>query len=220
MTPLKSTTQPLSVISCCFEVIHSHDRYQNGFCLFTIDLFRGGSPANAMRAGTLHSSPTHLQKLGLFLVPGKHFLTISWGKKEPFSKTLAGLSFPLMCPWSPVPQLEVHLWVPVRATPSPGTPWLTSTTPLSSLPGQSGQDILLPGGSSLGPLILLGRVFDLCSSLMAQLVKNLPAVWAIWVRSLGWEDPLEKEKATHSSILAWRTPQTVQSTGSQRVGHN
>ena len=40
---------------------------------------------------------------------------------------------------------------------------------------------------------------------MAQLVKNPPAVWETWVRSLGWEDPLEKGKATHSSILAWRS---------------
>ena len=40
-------------------------------------------------------------------------------------------------------------------------------------------------------------------------VKNLPAAWEIWVRSLGWEDPLEKGKATHSSILAWRIPWTV-----------
>ena len=39
---------------------------------------------------------------------------------------------------------------------------------------------------------------------MAQLVKNLPAMWETWVLSLGWEDPLEKGKATHSSILAWR----------------
>ena len=39
---------------------------------------------------------------------------------------------------------------------------------------------------------------------MAQLVKNLPTMWETWVRSLGWEDPLEKGKATHSSILAWR----------------
>ena len=38
---------------------------------------------------------------------------------------------------------------------------------------------------------------------MAQLVKNLPAMWDIWVRSLGWEDPLEDGKTTHSSILAW-----------------
>ena len=42
------------------------------------------------------------------------------------------------------------------------------------------------------------------TSLVAQLVKNLPAMWETWVRSLGWEDPLEKGKATHSSILAWR----------------
>ena len=40
------------------------------------------------------------------------------------------------------------------------------------------------------------------ASLVPQLVKNLPAVWETWVQSLGWEDPLEKEKATHSSILA------------------
>ena len=46
---------------------------------------------------------------------------------------------------------------------------------------------------------------------MAQLVKNLPAVWETWVQSLGCEDPLEKEKATHSSILAWRVPWTVYS---------
>ena len=47
------------------------------------------------------------------------------------------------------------------------------------------------------------------ASLVAQLVKNLPAMWETCVRSLGQEDPLEKEKATHSSILAWRIPWTV-----------
>ena len=41
---------------------------------------------------------------------------------------------------------------------------------------------------------------------MAQLVNNLPAMRETWVRSLGWEDPLEKGRATHSSILAWRSP--------------
>ena len=46
-------------------------------------------------------------------------------------------------------------------------------------------------------------------SLVAQLVKNWPARQETWVRSLGWEDPLEKGKATHSSILAWRIPWTV-----------
>ena len=47
------------------------------------------------------------------------------------------------------------------------------------------------------------------SSLIAQLVKNLPAMRETWVPSLGWEDPLEKGKATHSSILAWGIPWTV-----------
>ena len=47
------------------------------------------------------------------------------------------------------------------------------------------------------------------ASLVAQMVKNPPAMWETCVRSLGWEDLLEKGKATHSSILAWRTPWTV-----------
>ena len=47
------------------------------------------------------------------------------------------------------------------------------------------------------------------ASLVAQLVENPLAMWEIWVRSLGWEGPLEKGKAIHSSILAWRIPQTV-----------
>ena len=58
---------------------------------------------------------------------------------------------------------------------------------------------------------------------MAQIVKNLPAMQETWVRFLGGEDLLEKEMATHSSILAWRIPWTeepgrLQSTGLQRVG--
>ena len=56
--------------------------------------------------------------------------------------------------------------------------------------------------------------------LVAQLVKNPPAVWETWVQSLGWEDSLEKGKATHFSILAWRTARTIQSMGLQRVGHD
>ena len=47
------------------------------------------------------------------------------------------------------------------------------------------------------------------ASMVAQLVRNTPAIWETWVRSLGWEDPLEKGTATHSSILAWRIPQAV-----------
>ena len=60
---------------------------------------------------------------------------------------------------------------------------------------------------------------------MAQMVKNLPAMQETWVQSLGWEDPLEKEVATHSSILAWRIPWTeepdwLQSLGLQRIRHD
>ena len=63
------------------------------------------------------------------------------------------------------------------------------------------------------------------ASLVAQMVKCLPAVWETQVRSLVWEDPLEKEMATHSSTLAWKIPWTeetgrLQSTGSQRVRHD
>ena len=70
---------------------------------------------------------------------------------------------------------------------------------LSSIPGS---------GRSTGE----GTGYPLqCSwaSLVAQLVNNPPAMWETWVRSLGWEDPLEKGKATHSSVLAWRIPWTV-----------
>ena len=57
------------------------------------------------------------------------------------------------------------------------------------------------------------------------MVKRLPATWETWVRFLGWEDPLEKEMAIHSSTLAWKIPWTeepdrLQSVGSQRVGHD
>ena len=58
------------------------------------------------------------------------------------------------------------------------------------------------------------------ASPVAQLVKNLPALWETWVQPLGWEDPLEKGKATHSSILAWRIPWTLSSMGLQRIRHN
>ena len=59
----------------------------------------------------------------------------------------------------------------------------------------------------------------------AQTVKRLAAVRETWIQSLGWEDPLEKEMATHSSTLAWKIPRTeepvgLQSMGSQRVGHD
>ena len=73
----------------------------------------------------------------------------------------------------------------------------------------AGNPGLIPGsgisaGEGKGYALQYSRV-----SIVAQLVKNLPAVQETWVRSLGWEDPLEKGKATHSSIPAWRIPRTV-----------
>ena len=56
------------------------------------------------------------------------------------------------------------------------------------------------------------------ASLVVQRLKSLPAMWETWVRSLGQEDPLEKEMATHSSILAWRIPWTQELGGLQSTG--
>ena len=63
------------------------------------------------------------------------------------------------------------------------------------------------------------------ASLVAQMVKNLPAMWETWVQLLGWEDSLKKGMTTHSSILAWKIPWTEEpdrllSMGSQRVRHH
>ena len=76
----------------------------------------------------------------------------------------------------------------------------------------------------------VGNLISGCSafswaSLVAQRLKHLPAMWETWVRSLGQEDALEKEMATHSSILAWtipwmEEPDGIQSTGSQKVRHD
>ena len=81
---------------------------------------------------------------------------------------------------------------------------------------------LVPSGKPIQPnqILLFWHTF-----LVAQTVKRLPIMWETWVWSLGWEDPLEKGMATHSSILAWKIPWTeepgrLQSMGSQRVGHD
>ena len=74
-------------------------------------------------------------------------------------------------------------------------------------------------------MIQTPQLFSFKASLVAQSVKHLPSVPETQVQSLGWEDPLEKEMAAHSSIVAWEIPWTVEpsrllSTGSQRVGHD
>ena len=76
-----------------------------------------------------------------------------------------------------------------------------------------------------GPLSLRFSESISSRALVAQMVKHLPIMWETQVRSLGWEDPLEKEMAIHSRILAWKIPWTedpgrLQSMGSQKVGHD
>ena len=90
---------------------------------------------------------------------------------------------------------------------------LTGRFPDSSVGKESiynvGDSGLIPGlGRSNGGGIGYPLQYSWASP-VAQLVKNPPAMRETWVRSLGWEDPLEKGKATHSSILAWRIPRTV-----------
>ena len=101
-------------------------------------------------------------------------------------------------------------------------------------PGSSAGKESVYNAGDLGLIPGLGRPpgegigYPLQSSwafLVAQRVKNMPAVQETWVLSLGWEDPLEEGVATHSSILAWRIPWTeepggLQSVELQRVGHD
>ena len=96
--------------------------------------------------------------------------------------------------------------------------WTTREFPLFIFPDSSvgkesacnaGDPDSIPGlGRSAGERIGY-PLQDSWGFLLVQLVKNPPVMWEAWVRSLGWEDPLEKGKATHSSILAWRIPWTI-----------
>ena len=90
-----------------------------------------------------------------------------------------------------------------------------SRTRLRRLSSSSGSPSNIP--FSALPCFIFPQVTHRWASLVAQLVKNLSAMRETWVRSLGWEYSLEKGRATHSSVLAWRIPWTVQSIGSQRV---
>ena len=88
-------------------------------------------------------------------------------------------------------------------------PWASLIAPLvNNLPAM--QEILLDSWSGRSAVEGIGYPLQYSwASLVAQLVKNLPVIWETWVQPLGWEDPLEKGKGTHSSILAWRIPWTV-----------
>ena len=70
----------------------------------------------------------------------------------------------------------------------------------------------------LGSGYIRKQYIDFRTSLMAQTVKNPPAMWETWVRSLGWEDPLEKEMAIHTSFLAWEFPWAEEPGGLESMG--
>ena len=109
------------------------------------------------------------------------------------------------------------LLIRIRDSAGPAALYLASYGLAVRIPG------FHPGGPGSAPI--MGTENTLRASLVAQRLKHLPAMRETWVRSLGQEDPLEKEMATHSSILAWRIPWTeepvgLQSTGLQRVRHD
>ena len=111
-----------------------------------------------------------------------------------------------------------------RGLPNPEIESVSSALQADSIPTE------LPGKCCWGRYLHLKRLWGNSPGsplhfLVAQTVKNLPAMQETWVRLLGEKDPLEKGIATHSSILAWRSPWTqqpgrLQSMGLQRVGHN
>ena len=99
---------------------------------------------------------------------------------------------------------SLRCWVQV--TVSPGGMGIPSTSAGKETACNAGDPGLIPGlGSSPGEGIGYPLQHS-WASWVAQMVKNLPAVWETWVQSLGWEDPLEEGMATYSSILAWRIP--------------
>ena len=95
------------------------------------------------------------------------------------------------------------------------------------MPRATGEDVSFPGNggsSGTGPASLVGILALILkavrneASLVAQIVKNLPAMQETWVQSLGQEDPLKKDIATHPSVFAWRIPWTEEPGGLQSLG--
>ena len=76
----------------------------------------------------------------------------------------------------------------------------------------------IPRSKSMGERIDLAYLPQCRASLVAQTLKHLPAMWETWVQSLGWEDPLEKEMAIHSSTLAWKIPWMMEPGWLQAMG--
>ena len=123
-------------------------------------------------------------------------------------------------------QMHQHIYTSLVDT----TEWLHFHFPLSCIEEGNGNPLRCSclknprdGGASWAAIYGVTQSWTRLKQqqqLVAQLVESLPAMRETWIRSLGWEDPLEKRTATHSSILAWKIPWIVQSMGSQRVGHD
>ena len=118
----------------------------------------------------------------------------------------------LYCSWTPVSS-PFLTFQPLPPTPFQRFDYIIDSFPDSSVGKEStcnaGDPGLIPGlgrspGEGIGYPLQYSWAF-----IVAKLVKNPPAMWETWVRSLGWEDPLEKGNASYSSILAWRIPWTI-----------
>ena len=165
--------------------------------------FRGPCPLTV--AGTVIPGAGPGMKQGLFLET-----TVCSTRQTRQEGTVPGP------PWSPCSHTEGSATAPEANTHrvwarSAWLPWVLHHGPPVSALGFAADGGPSTGQVDLGPLVSRGRCWTLGA------VKTPPAVRETWVRSLGWEDPLEKGKASHSSVLAWRI---LQSTGSQRVGHD
>ena len=140
-------------------------------------------------------------------LPGYQHL---WGDEEAANKSSLDLFHFLLCPCSSCPHMFAFPNLCLSHRPflyhKEGFPHSSFGKESSCNAGDPGS---IPGsGSSAGEGI--GYPFQYSwASLVAQLVKNLSSMRDTWVQSLGWEDPLENGKATHSSILAWRIPWTA-----------
>ena len=139
--------------------------------------------------------------------------------------TRASTPLPALRPWGLI-SLGLYPWC-VSSAPKFGSFFILCTLiPVPSTTHRSLTPFHTPSGTGSKPLVKsLTTLYLLGASLVAQMVKNLPAVQETWVQSLGQEDSLEKGMTTHSSILTWRIPWTeepgrLQFMGSQRVRHD
>ena len=122
--------------------------------------------------------------------------------------------------------LQVRILARVTRPYSRGSSWLRDRICISYVSALAGRFFTISCHQRSNYNIICLYVYIIIwASLVAQMVKHPPAMQETWVLSLGWEDPLEKEMAAHSSILPWKIPWTekpggLESTGLQRVGHD